>query len=64
MICCNQCGQWYHGSCVSITQEEAKDMEVYVCTACIEYGASLYNLFTIRAGGMFTIVCLLLVEFH
>ena len=27
MIACDQCGSWFHGSCVGINEEMAEDME-------------------------------------
>ncbi|CAF4550130.1 unnamed protein product, partial [Rotaria sp. Silwood2] len=33
-IGCDVCADWLHGSCVSITPEEAEKFEVYVCPRC------------------------------
>ena len=38
MICCDQCGQWYHGKCLNITEEEVKTINIYICTACKKHG--------------------------
>ena len=39
MICCDSCGEWYHGECVGISVAEGKKMEKtgqeYVCTNCV-----------------------------
>ena len=39
MICCDSCGEWYHGECVGISVTEGKKMEKtgqeYVCTKCV-----------------------------
>lgn len=39
MICCDSCGEWYHGDCVGISVAEGKRMEKtgqeYVCTKCV-----------------------------
>lgn len=38
MICCDRCGEWYHGDCVGISVAEGKKMEKsgkeYVCIKC------------------------------
>lgn len=38
MICCDQCGEWFHVDCIGITEEEgnrmAKDDEPYICHQC------------------------------
>jgi hypothetical protein len=38
MICCYQCGEWFHGKCVDLTEAEGKvmvqDDVSYVCLQC------------------------------
>jgi len=34
MICCDECDEWYHGSCVGVNQKEAKKIGRYVCPRC------------------------------
>lgn len=34
MICCDQRGEWYHGRCIGITEEEGNKMECYICQTC------------------------------
>ncbi|OXA52672.1 Histone lysine demethylase PHF8 [Folsomia candida] len=34
MIHCDHCSDWFHGLCVGITDEEAKDIEKYHCPKC------------------------------
>lgn len=34
MLDCDTCHGWYHGSCVSITEETAKSCETWTCDAC------------------------------
>ncbi len=40
MICCDQCEEWYHGSCVGISVSQGKRMERegndYTCPICME----------------------------
>ena len=40
MICCDCCGEWYHGDCIGITVSQGKRMERagedYVCVSCQE----------------------------
>ena len=34
MIQCDECLEWYHGTCVQVTSEEAKSIDVYLCPDC------------------------------
>ena len=38
MICCDHCGEWYHGDCVGITPEIGQEMNddnmEYTCPCC------------------------------
>lgn len=34
MIACDFCNEWFHGSCVNITQTEALSIDKYKCTQC------------------------------
>ena len=38
MICCDHCGEWYHGDCVGITTEIGQEMnddnKEYTCPCC------------------------------
>jgi ribosomal protein L21E len=34
MIQCNECKEWYHGSCVSVTREQAEAIDIYLCPDC------------------------------
>ena len=40
MICCDQCGEWFHGDCISVTEEEenrmVKDDISFICSQCEE----------------------------
>ena len=42
MICCDQCGEWYHGSCVGVTKNEGKKIaasnQQWMCSVCVEKG--------------------------
>jgi hypothetical protein len=35
MIQCNECREWFHGSCVQVTADMAEDMDIYECPQCI-----------------------------
>ena len=37
MIGCDFCGEWYHGCCVGVSEEESNRMEVYKCQLCTEH---------------------------
>ena len=34
MIQCFECKEWFHGSCVNINAEEAKNIDIYECPQC------------------------------
>ena len=34
MIQCDECLEWYHGTCVQVTPEEANSIYVYLCPDC------------------------------
>jgi hypothetical protein len=36
MIQCDGCNEWFHGVCISVTQEEADAMEEYICALCLQ----------------------------
>lgn len=36
MIQCDGCDEWFHGECVSVTQEDADKTEQYICGLCLE----------------------------
>lgn len=42
MISCDQCGDWFHGNCVDVTEEAGKLMEEsnksFVCSKCKKTG--------------------------
>ena len=31
---CDYCGNWYHGSCIGITEAKSKTINEYVCDEC------------------------------
>lgn len=41
MIACDQCSEWFHGSCVDISQTLAKSIKHYYCDECIKIDPSL-----------------------
>ncbi|KAK8794419.1 hypothetical protein WA171_003542 [Blastocystis sp. BT1] len=34
MICCNSCNNWYHCECVGVNEDEAKQMDNFICEFC------------------------------
>ena len=38
MICCDCCGEWYHGVCVGVTRKQGREMEKkqkkWACPEC------------------------------
>ena len=48
MISCDQCGGWFHGECVEITEEAGKSMEEnnesFVCPKCQQPGMHIKSL--------------------
>ena len=36
IIQCDACDEWFHGACVRVTQEDADNMEQYICGLCLE----------------------------
>lgn len=41
MIGCDNCNEWYHGDCISITEEYAKKIKKFYCLICREKDPSL-----------------------
>jgi len=36
MIACDSCDEWYHGSCINLTEDQAADIKSYICQNCRE----------------------------
>jgi len=36
MIACDSCDEWYHGSCINLTEDQAVDIKSYICQNCRE----------------------------
>ena len=43
MICCDQCGEWFHLNCIGVTDDEAakKDDTPYICNKRTQQGILL-----------------------
>ncbi|RWS10997.1 PHD finger and CXXC domain-containing protein-like protein [Dinothrombium tinctorium] len=41
MIGCDKCNEWYHGDCISITEEYAKRIQQFYCLMCRDKDPSL-----------------------
>jgi len=44
MIECDTCQEWFHGSCVGVTEGDAKFMETYACPDCESAGRGSTNV--------------------
>ena len=45
MIGCDKCEEWFHGNCISITQEYAKRIQHFYCLLCREKDPTLQIVF-------------------
>ncbi|KAJ6591535.1 hypothetical protein DFH09DRAFT_1273453 [Mycena vulgaris] len=36
MVNCGQCEEWYHFSCINLSEQTAEDINVYICPSCTE----------------------------
>ena len=43
MIQCNECREWYHGTCVKVTAEQAKTIDIYECPPCTDKPSGHHN---------------------
>lgn len=34
MICCDHCEVWYHGDCISVTEQYSKRIATFFCLIC------------------------------
>lgn len=50
MIGCDGCGEWYHGPCVGVNEEQAEKFDKYVCVRC--YTLRVYNENTAAVAGI------------
>lgn len=41
MIACEECDDWFHGKCISISRKSAKYIEKYYCDSCIKRNSEL-----------------------
>lgn len=48
MIACDQCGSWFHGSCMGINEDMATSME----TSAIRYIVLLYGMVSVLHDGI------------
>lgn len=49
MIGCDSCNEWYHGDCISITEDYAKNIKQFFCLMCRERDPSLSIKFKDKA---------------
>jgi len=46
MIACDQCGIWFHGNCVEVSEEDAELMKeenvAFVCCECKKPGTTVF----------------------
>jgi len=50
MIGCDGCGEWYHGPCVGVNEEQAEKFDKYVCVRC--YTLRVYKENTAAVAGI------------
>ncbi|KAF4593002.1 hypothetical protein EYR38_008709 [Pleurotus pulmonarius] len=36
MIECSRCGEWYHFTCIQLSENDAEDIRIYICPPCTE----------------------------
>ncbi|KAF9497211.1 hypothetical protein BDN71DRAFT_1445288 [Pleurotus eryngii] len=36
MIECSRCGEWYHFTCIQLSESDAEDIRIYICPPCTE----------------------------
>ncbi|KAJ7708675.1 hypothetical protein B0H17DRAFT_1030445 [Mycena rosella] len=36
MVNCGQCDEWYHFTCINLSEQTAEDINVYICPSCTE----------------------------
>lgn len=45
MIGCDQCDEWFHGDCISITEEHAKTIKKFFCLNCRDKNPTLQTVY-------------------
>ncbi len=53
MIGCDQCNQWFHGECISITTTMAKTIKQYYCPSCIAANPQLTIVYKVIINYMY-----------
>ena len=41
MVQCEQCEEWYHDECISLTEQETLNIDIYYCTSCSNSDSNL-----------------------
>lgn len=55
-IYCDNCKKWLHMECVHLTEEEAKDIEEYVCIKCQQWLIFKYTFCSILMSQVMLVV--------
>lgn len=51
MIGCDECGEWYHGPCIGVTQAQGDKMDKYVCIRC-----SVKRIYEVSCNKVVTVI--------
>ncbi len=47
LICCDECGNWFHGKCVGVTPALAEELDStgydWVCARCVDKQSPMYH---------------------
>ena len=56
MIQCDECREWFHGSCVGVTEVMAKGMDIYECPQCTTLIVLIATYHVLFTGAIWTLL--------